>query len=83
MTTEIPEQPESEAESESAQQDLRAELQADLVTQFTAKLKTNGTLPEVVSKALVALLSAQAPTSADVIAALALEDPIEPGALNE
>lgn len=83
MTTETPEQPRAEAESESAQQDLRAELQADLVTQFTAKLKTNGTLPEVVSKALVALLSAQAPTSSDVIAALSLEDPIESVALNE
>jgi hypothetical protein len=83
MTSNIPNQPESEAESESAQRDLRSELQTDLVTQFEAKLNTNGTLPTVVSKALVALLSAQAPTSSDVIAALALEDPIEPEALNE
>ena len=83
MTTDIPEPPESDAESESAQLDIRAELQANLVTLFTAKLETNGSLPEAASKALVALLSTQAPTTANVIAALALDDPINPVVLNE
>lgn len=75
MTTETPPQP--EAGVNSAPRDLRAELQTNLKSEFTTKLKAAGTLPEAVPESLIALLTSSGPTSADVIAALALEDPIE------
>jgi len=65
-----------------APKDLRAELLADLKSEFTAHLSTADTLPKVACESLVALLSASGPTSADVLAALALEDPAHPEAPN-
>jgi hypothetical protein len=59
------------------------ELQANLESEFTAKLKAAGTLPDAVCESLVALLTASGPTSADVIAALALEDAIQLELSNE
>ncbi len=63
--------------------DLRAELEADLKTEFAANLSAAGTLPKVACDSLVALLGASAPISADVIAALGLEDPTQPEVPNE
>ena len=83
MTTEKPKPPEPEVESESAARDLRAELQSNLESEFTAKLEANRTLPDAASKSLVALLNARGPTAADVIEALALEDPIKPEVTSE
>jgi hypothetical protein len=63
--------------------DLRAELEADLKSEFTANLSAAGSLPKVVCDSLVALLSASGPTSAEVIAALSLEDPTQQEVPNE
>lgn len=62
--------------------DLRAELGADLKTEFTANLSAAGTLPKEACNSLVALLGAS-PIAADVIAALSLEDPAQPEVPNE
>jgi len=72
-----------EVEASPAPKDLRAELQADLKSEFTANLSAVGTLPKVVCESLVALLGGRGPTSADASAALELEDPVEPEAPNE
>jgi hypothetical protein len=83
MQAETPQPPAPESEVKTAPRDLRAELQTKLASEFTAKLNAAGTLPEAVCESLVTLLTASEPTSADVIAALALEDPIKPGVSNE
>jgi len=75
--------PAPEVEASQAPRDLRAELEADLKSEFIANLPGAGTLPKVACDSLVALLSASGPTSADVIAALALEDPTQPEVPNE
>jgi len=67
----------------SAPKNLRAELEAALKSEFTANLSAAGTLPKVACESLVALLGASGPISANVIAALALEDPVQPEAPNE
>jgi hypothetical protein len=67
-----------EADASSARRDLRTELQTDLKSEFTANLAEVGTLPKVVCESLMALLNTSSPTAADVIAALGLEDPIQP-----
>lgn len=72
-----------QVEASPAPKDLRAELQADLKSEFTANLSAAGTLPKVVCESLVALLGASGPTSADVIAALGLEEPTQPEVHNE
>ena len=77
MAAEPPQLPKPEAEAKSAPRDLRAELQSNLEAEFATKLKATGTLPIAVTASLVALLSASGPTSADLIAALVLEDPID------
>ena len=63
--------------------DLRAELEADLKTEFAAKLLKAGTLPKLACDSLIALLGASAPISADVITALGLEDPTQPEVAND
>lgn len=78
MPEEIQQPPAPEVETSSGPKDLRAELEADLKSEFTANLSAAGTLPKVACDSLVALLDARGPTSADVIAALALEDPTQP-----
>lgn len=77
MPDEIPQPPAPEAETSPAPKDLREELEADLKSDFTANLSAVGTLPKVACEALVALLGASGPISADVIAALGLEDSIQ------
>jgi len=83
MPDEIPHPHAPEVETNPAPKDLRAELEADLKSDFTANLSAAGTLPKVACESLVALLGASAPISADVIAALGLEDPTQPKAPNE
>lgn len=83
MPDEIPQPPAPEVESNATPKDLRAGLAADLKSAFTANLSAAGTLPKVASDALVALLAASAPISADVLAALGLEDPTQPEVPNE
>lgn len=83
MPDEIAQTPTPEVETSSAPKDLRAELEADLKSEFKANLLAAGTLPKVASDSLVALFGAGGPTSADVIAALALEDPTQPEVPNE
>ncbi len=72
-----------EVETSPAPKDLRAELEADLKSEFTANLSAAGTLPKVACDSLVALLGVSAPISADVIEALGLEDPTQPEVPNE
>ena len=72
-----------EVETSPAPKDLRAELEADLKSEFTANLSAAKTLPKVACESLIALLGASGPTSADVIAALALEDSTQPEVPNE
>ena len=83
MPNETLQSAEAVADAVSAPKDLRAELETDLKSEFSAKLKAAGTLPDAVTESLVALLSASDPTSADVIVALALEDPTKTEAANE
>lgn len=75
MSNEIPQPRTPELEANPAVKDLRAELEADLKSEFAFNLAQNGTLPKVASESLVALLSANGPIAADVIALLALKDP--------
>lgn len=72
-----------EVDTSSAPKDLRAELSADLKSEFTANLSAAGTLPKVACEALISLLGANGPTSADIIVALALEDPTQSEVANE
>jgi len=83
MPDETAQSPAPEVETSPAPKDLRAELEADLKSEFNANLSAVGTLPIVVCDSLVALLGASAPISADVIAALGLEDPTQPEVPNE
>ena len=83
MPEEIARIPAPEVEMSPAPKDLRIDLEADLKSEFKANLSAAGTLPKVASDSLVALLGASGPTSADVIAALALEDPTQPEVPNE
>ena len=83
MPDETPQPAEPVAEVASLPKDLRAELEADLKSEFTANLSAAGTLPKVACDALVALLGANGPISADVLAALGLEDPTQPEVPNE
>lgn len=83
MPDEIANTPAPQVETSPAPKDLRAELEADLKSEFAANLSTAGTLPKVACDSLVALLGASAPISADVIAALGLEDPTQPELPNE
>lgn len=83
MPDETPHLTAPEVEMSPAPKDLRVELQADLKSEFTANLSAAGTLPPVACESLVALLGGSSPISADVIAALGLEDPIQPEVPNE
>ena len=83
MPDETPQPAEPVAEVASLPKDLRAELEADLKSEFTANLSAAGTLPKVACDALVALLGVDGPISADVLAALGLEDPTKPEVPNE
>ena len=83
MPDEIPHPSAPEVETSPAPKDLRAELGADLKSGFTTNLSAAGTFPKVACESLVALLGASGPISADVIAALGLEDPIQPEVPNE
>ena len=83
MPDEIAQTPAPEVETSPAPKDLRAELETDLKSEFNANLSAAGTLPKVVCDSLVALLGASAPISADVIAALGLEDPTQLEVPNE
>lgn len=83
MPDETAQTPAPEAETSPAPKDLRAELEADLKSEFNANLLAAGTLPKAACDSLVALLSASAPISADVITALGLEDPTQPEVPNE
>lgn len=83
MPDEISHTPALQVETSPAPKDLRAELKADLKSEFAANLTAAGTLPKVACGSLVALLGASGPISADVIAALRLEDPTQPEAPNE
>jgi hypothetical protein len=83
MPDEISQSPAPEVETSPAPKDLRAELESDLKSEFTANLSAAETLPKVACDSLVALLGASSSSSADVIAALGLEDPPKPEVLNE
>ena len=83
MPDETPHPAAPEVETSPAPKDLRVELQADLKSEFTANLSAAGTLPKAACESLVALLDSSGPISADVIAALGLEDPIQPEVPNE
>lgn len=83
MPDDIAHTPAPEVKKSPAPRDLRAELEADLKTEFAANLLAAGTLPKVACDSLVALLGASAPISANVIAALSLEDPTQLEASNE
>ena len=83
MPDEIAHTPAPGVETSPAPKDLRAELEADLKTEFAANLSAAGTLPRVTCDSLVALLGARCPISADVIAALGLEDPTQPEVTDE
>lgn len=83
MLDETPHPTAPEVETSPAPKDLRVKLQADLKSEFTANLSAAGTLPKVACESLVALLGSSGPISADVIAALGLEDPIQPEVPNE
>ena len=78
MPDETPQPPAPEVETSPAPKDLRAELEADLKSEFTANLWTAEGLPKVGRELLIELLGASGPTPADVLAALSLEDPDQP-----
>ncbi len=67
----------AELNNEASQRDLRAELNANLESQFKTKLEENGTLPNAAVGTLVSLLQGDSLTTAKLIAALSLEDPID------
>ena len=83
MPDESAQTPITEVETSPAPKDLRAELEADLKSEFNANLSAAGTLPKVVCETLVELLGASAPISGEVIAALSLEDPTQPEVASE
>jgi hypothetical protein len=83
MPDEIAHIPAPEVETSPAPKDLRAGLEADLKSEFTANLSAAGTLPKVACDSLVALLGASALITTDVITALGLEDPPQPEVPNE
>ena len=83
MPDETPHSSAPEVKTSPAPKDLRVELEVDLKSEFTANLSAVGTLPKVACESLVALLGASGSTSADVIAALALEDSTQPEVPNE
>jgi len=83
MPDETAKTPAPDVEMRPAPNDLRAELGDDLKSEFNANLMASGSLPKVVCDSLVTLLGASSPVSADVIAALSLEDPTQPEVPNE
>ncbi|MDZ4819544.1 MAG: hypothetical protein SGJ20_11280 [Planctomycetota bacterium] len=83
MPDETQHPPAPEVATSPAPKDLRAELEADLKSEFTGNLSAAGTLSKAACESLVVLLSASGPTSADVLAALCLEDPVQPEVPNE
>jgi hypothetical protein len=78
MPDEIQQPSTPEVEASSGPKDLRAELEADLKSEFAANLSAAGRLPKVVCDSLVALLGSSGPTSAEVLESLRLEDPAQP-----
>ena len=83
MPDEVQQPSTPEVETSSGPKDLRAELEADLKSEFAANLSAVGTLPKVVSDSLVALLSSSSPTSVEVLETLILEDPSQAEVPNE
>jgi hypothetical protein len=83
MPYEIQQPSTPEVETSSGPKDLRAELEADLKSEFAANLSAVGTLPKVVCETLVALLGSIGPTSAEVLESLTLEEPTQPEVPNE
>lgn len=79
MTPHIP----SESVEAPPPQDLRVELLKNLLSKFASELETDSTLPNEAKHALIGLLNEQAPTSADVIAALSKSDTAKSGSSNE
>jgi hypothetical protein len=59
------------------------ELQTKLKAQFEVNLKANGSLPSAVCDALAEMLSAGAPASGDVLAALSKQDDHEEEVVDE
>lgn len=55
--------------------DLRAELFQDLSTRFASELSSKDSLPTAAQKLLVELLDSDAPTAAEIIAAVSKSDP--------
>ncbi len=78
MPDDIPQPPALDIETSPTPKDLRAELEFDLKSEFTANLSAAKTLPKTACDSLVSLLGARSPIPADVIAALILEDPAQP-----
>ena len=78
MPDEIQQPSSPEVEKSSGPKDLRAELEADLKSEFADNLLAVGTLPKVVCDSLVTLLGSSGPTSAEVLESLRLEDPAQP-----
>lgn len=83
MPDEVQQPSTPEVETSSGPKDLRAELEADLKSEFAANLFAVGTLSIVVCDSLVALLGSSGPTSAEVLESLTLEDPTQPEVPNE
>jgi hypothetical protein len=83
MPDEIQQPSTPEVEASSGPKSLRAELEADLKSEFAANLLAVGSLPKVVCDFLVELLGSSGPTSADVLESLTLEDPTQPEVPNE
>ena len=80
MSSDSQEPSKPEPELKAAPRDLRAELKANLETEFRARLEAQDTLSTNASSSLIALLSEDNPTAADMLAALGLEDSVKPEA---
>jgi len=83
MPDEVQQPSTPEAETSSGPKDLRAELEADLKSEFAANLSAVGTLPILVCDSLVTLIRSNGPTSAELLESLTLEDPAQPEVPNE
>ncbi len=82
MSDHVAQNENSIAETQSGPKDLRAELQANLISNFSKNLYEAVSLPNAAYESLVTLLSNANTTSSDVIKALDLDDPSEPEVTN-
>ena len=67
----------SQPDQPKKKSDLRAELFDDLSARFALELNSIGSLPNATQHALIELLGSDAPTEAEIIAAISKSDPFE------